>query len=103
MYWLDDPTSSLAAVRELLTSTPEGAPIVGMRRAQRSSRAGWESLTRAELDVIRLMATGSTNPEVATRLGISPRTVQTHVTHVLRKLGLNHRGQVIAEAVRRGL
>jgi DNA-binding CsgD family transcriptional regulator len=53
--------------------------------------SGWASLTPTERDVVRLVAEGLTNKEVAGRLFISPRTVQTHLTHIYTKLGVTSR------------
>jgi DNA-binding CsgD family transcriptional regulator len=61
---------------------------------------GWESLTPAERDVVALVTDGLTNAETATRLFVSPRTVQTHLTHVYTKLGLTSRVQLVQEAAR---
>lgn len=54
-------------------------------------RTGWESLTRTEITVAELVAAGLSGGEIAARLYISPRTVQTHVSHALAKLGLRTR------------
>jgi len=62
--------------------------------------SGWESLTPAERDVVRLVSEGLANKDVATRLFVSPRTVQTHLTHVYTKLGLTSRTQLAQEAAR---
>jgi predicted ATPase/DNA-binding CsgD family transcriptional regulator len=61
---------------------------------------GWLSLTRAERDVARLVAEGLANKEIAARLFISPRTVQTHLTHMYRKLGITSRVQLARQAAR---
>ncbi|MCW2626681.1 MAG: putative ATPase [Mycobacterium sp.] len=53
-----------------------------------------------EHDVVRLVSDGLGNKDVATRLFISPRTVQTHLTHVYNKLGLTSRGQLVQDAAR---
>ena len=63
---------------------------------------GWASLTPAELDVVRLIQDGLANNDIATRLFVSPRTVQTHLTHVYTKLGLTSRVQLAQEAARHG-
>jgi DNA-binding CsgD family transcriptional regulator len=62
--------------------------------------SGWASLTPTERDVVRLVSEGLTNDDIAARLLVSPRTVQTHVTHVYTKLGLHSRIQLIREAAR---
>jgi DNA-binding CsgD family transcriptional regulator len=61
---------------------------------------GWESLTPAERDVVRLVSEGLANNDIATRLFVAPRTVQTHLTHVYTKLGLTSRVQLAQEAAR---
>jgi DNA-binding CsgD family transcriptional regulator len=62
---------------------------------------GWESLTPVETDVSRLVAEGLSNPEIGARLYISRRTVETHLSHVFRKLGLTGRTHLAAEFARR--
>jgi predicted ATPase/class 3 adenylate cyclase/DNA-binding CsgD family transcriptional regulator len=71
------------------------------RGARKRPSSGWGSLTPTELDVVRLVSEGLANKDVATRLFISPRTVQTHLTHVYTKLGLTSRVQLAQEAARR--
>ena len=58
------------------------------------------SLTPAERDVIRLVSEGLGNKDIAGRLFVSPRTVQSHLTHVYTKLGLTSRVQLAQEASR---
>jgi DNA-binding NarL/FixJ family response regulator len=53
-------------------------------------------LTRREMEVARLIARGSSNRQIAARLCVSTRTVDTHVSHILRKLGLLSRSQIAA-------
>jgi DNA-binding NarL/FixJ family response regulator len=52
------------------------------RGERKCPASGWESLTPTERDVIRLVSEGLGNKDIATRLFVSPRTVQTHLTHV---------------------
>jgi FixJ family two-component response regulator len=52
-------------------------------------------------DEIGALAEGLSNPQIGERLYVSPRTVQTHVAHVLTKLGVVSRAQLAAEAARR--
>jgi DNA-binding CsgD family transcriptional regulator len=70
------------------------------RGERKRPNAGWESLTSAERDVVRLVSEGLANKDIAARLFISPRTVQTHLTHVYTKLGLTSRVQLVQEAAR---
>jgi DNA-binding NarL/FixJ family response regulator len=60
-------------------------------------------LTTREVEVLRLVGAGAANKEIAARLGISERTVRTHVSHILGKLGLASRTQAALWAVREGL
>ncbi len=60
-------------------------------------------LTARELDVLRLLGSGETNQEIAARLYISPRTVQSHVANILAKLGAATRAAVVSLAAQEGL
>jgi DNA-binding CsgD family transcriptional regulator len=71
----------------------------GRGERKRPSR-GWASLTPTERDVVRLVSEGLANNDIATRLFVSPRTLQTHLTHVYTKLGLSSRVQLVQEAAR---
>jgi predicted ATPase/DNA-binding CsgD family transcriptional regulator len=66
-------------------------------------RHGWESLSPAELEVVRLAAAGHANPVIAERLFVTRATVKTHLVHVFAKLGVTTRAQLAVEAVRHGL
>lgn len=65
--------------------------------------AAIEELSSRELDVLRLIARGMENSEIAAALGISPRTAKNHVSNILTKLGLPSRVQAAIYAVRRGV
>ena len=56
----------------------------------------WRPLTARELEVARLIATGSTNAEIAGALGIAPKTASAHVEHILAKLGVARRAEIAA-------
>jgi DNA-binding CsgD family transcriptional regulator len=60
-------------------------------------------LTPREREVLRLLVEGRSNPEIAAALFVSPRTAETHVTHILAKLGVVSRTEAVAHAVRDGL
>jgi DNA-binding CsgD family transcriptional regulator len=75
----------------------------GRRGPRKRPKSGWYSLTATELKVVRLVAEGLSNPEIADRMFISRGTVHTHVSHILAKLGRGSRVGLAAEASRRGL
>ncbi|HWM13203.1 MAG TPA: response regulator transcription factor [Gaiellaceae bacterium] len=64
---------------------------------------GSSPLTRRELDVLRLLAEGRRQPEIARELVISQKTVGTHIEHILGKLGVHSRAQAVALAYRNRL
>jgi DNA-binding CsgD family transcriptional regulator len=82
--------------------SPEESVAYALRgRGERKRPStGWESLTPTELDVVRLVAEGNPNKDIAARLFVSPRTVQSHLRHVYNKLGLTSRVQLAREAAR---
>jgi DNA-binding NarL/FixJ family response regulator len=109
--------ASVAAVREALgqkdfdDAWAEGAALSTedaisyaqrVRGEHKRPASGWESLTPTERDVVRLVSEGLANKDIAARLFVSPRTVQTHLTHVYTKLGLTSRMQLVQEAARHG-
>jgi DNA-binding CsgD family transcriptional regulator len=82
-------------------STDEAVAYAQRGRGQRKRpTSGWGSLTPTELDVVWLVSEGLANQDIAIRLFVSPRTVQTHLTHVYTKLGLSARVQLVQEAAR---
>jgi predicted ATPase/class 3 adenylate cyclase/DNA-binding CsgD family transcriptional regulator len=84
-------------------STDEAIAYAQRGRGERKrASSGWASLTRAELDVVKLVSEGLGNKDVAARLFVSPRTVQAHLTHIYTKLGLTSRVQLAQAAARRG-
>jgi DNA-binding CsgD family transcriptional regulator len=60
-------------------------------------------LTHREVDVLRLVAEGQSNSQIAAGLFISPKTVSVHITNILAKLGVTNRGEAAAIAYRAGL
>lgn len=62
---------------------------------------GWDSLTRTEIEVVRLVTQGLTNPEIATLLFVSRGTVKTHLSHVFAKLAVSNRTELARLATTR--
>ncbi len=71
--------------------------------AHLADHAGEESLSKREIEVLRLVADGNRNRDVAEKLFISEETVKAHVKHIMEKLGANDRTQAVAIALRRGI
>lgn len=80
-------------------SAEEAINCAQRRRGPRKRpSSGWASLTPSERDIVRLVGTGLSNKQIAARLFVSPRTVQTHLTHVYTKLSLTSRVLLAHEA-----
>jgi DNA-binding CsgD family transcriptional regulator len=80
----------------------------GIRRGVRSRRgpratSGWEALTPTEVRVATLVAGGAATPDIARGMFLSRRTVQTHISHILIKLGAKGRVDIVREALRQGI
>ena len=60
-------------------------------------------LSAREIEVLRLVAAGRSNREIADALFLSPRTVTTHLTHIFAKIGVDGRAEAVASALRQGL
>jgi len=82
-----DPNELLARVRRLLPPALAGGETT-------------RKLTRRELDVLSLLVEGLSQPEIAEKLFISPKTVGKHIEHILAKLGVHNRAQAVALAFR---
>lgn len=108
----DDSVDTLvAAIRQLHDGSIPSNTIVAqtvIRRlkqpAEQEKKApGHKNLTERELEVIYLLAAGGTNASIAAKLSISERTVGTHISNAIRKLGLGNRTQLVLYALRNGL
>ena len=92
----------LAFVGQVSPAGPsQRRPGYGGTRRQRPA-IGWQSLTDAELPVVRLAAAGRTNAEIAARLFLSRYTVETHLKHAFAKLGVESRAELAALAAAQG-
>jgi DNA-binding CsgD family transcriptional regulator len=74
----------------------------GIRRGRGGRRPGsaqgWDALTPTEIKIARLVASGRSNPDIAAELFLSRNTVQTHVSHILSKLGAHSRAEIIRQS-----
>lgn len=95
----------LRAVRAVAGGQTVLSPAVAGRlvRQVRSPQADAPSLSQRELEILQLVADGTTNREIARALFISEATVKTHLLHIYEKLGASDRAAAVAEAYRRGL
>ncbi len=94
------PRELLEVIRQVHTGRKSVPPQVA---AQLAEHLGDETLTPREIDVLRLIAGGNRNKDIAGRLFISEETVKVHMKHLMDKLGASDRTQAIAIAVRRGI
>jgi len=109
-YLLKDasPDELLTAVRSVNRGEPAINPTIAnklMRELQRKSDLPPTEypLTERELDILKLVAQGLSNQEIAEKLVISERTVRTHVSNILSKLHLANRTQAALYALKEGL
>jgi DNA-binding NarL/FixJ family response regulator len=100
----DSPTEDLVdAVRRAAAGETVLAPPNTKRLVERMHKASPDALTSREIDVLREVANGNTNAEVAERLHISEATVKTHLIHIYDKLAVSDRAAAVARAYERGV
>jgi two-component system NarL family response regulator len=90
----------IACIHDVLAGKTYLAPAAAAKLAEGVTRI---QLTPRELTALRLMADGKSNKEIATELGISERTVKTHLGHLFEKLAVTSRTEAVKVATRRGL
>jgi DNA-binding NarL/FixJ family response regulator len=90
----------VACIRDVLDGKTYLAPAAAAKLAEGMARV---QVTPRELSALRLMADGQSNKEIATALGITERTVKTHLGHLFDKLGVTSRTEAVKVATRRGL
>ena len=97
----------VAAVREVARGGRYVNPELGARLvaadAAATKRADEDPLSEREREVLRLLALGHTNQEIAKQLFISVRTAETHRAHIMQKLGLQSRAELVGYALAHGL
>ena len=97
----------VGAVREIAAGGEYVHPALGARmvaaEAQARAAAAADPLSEREREVLRLLALGHTNQEIAKQLYISVRTAETHRAHIMQKLGLSTRAELVRHAIAHGL
>lgn len=93
----------LRAVRAAAHGDSVLSPAVAARLMSRVRAPGAGPLSRREIEVLELVASGTTNREAAARLFITEATVKTHLLNIYAKLGVSDRAAAVAEAFNRGL
>jgi DNA-binding NarL/FixJ family response regulator len=94
------PSELVLAIRQVHAGKKRVPPALATQLAEHLSD---ESLTAREVDVLKHLAGGNRNRDIAGRLFISEETVKVHVKHLMEKLGASDRTQAVAIAVRRGI
>ena len=107
-YLLKDiePSELVRAIRSAHDGQSPLSPAIATRVVEEVAHGGSAApgeLTPRELDVLTLIARGRSNKVIARELGVAEKTVKTHVSHILGKLGLTDRTQAALYAVRQGL
>lgn len=111
-YVLKDASGAdlIHAVREVMAGRRYLSPPLSERaidayqeKAKSAALERYDMLTTRERETLQLVAEGHTNSEIAGRLGISPRTAETHRTHLMRKLQLRTHTDLIKYAIERGI
>ena len=95
------PETLLAAVRSVARGRTYIDPAI--RGTLFRTSPAIETLTARETEVLRHVALGESNRDIAAALAVAEETVKTHVTHVLAKLGVDNRAQAIVQALKRGI
>ncbi|HET9671469.1 MAG TPA: response regulator transcription factor, partial [Actinomycetota bacterium] len=103
---LPETLRRVVAGERVMAPALEQDAVTALGRLARRAREGAEvasDLTSRERQILELLSEGRTMRQIATRLGISPRTVETHVGKVYRKLGVRTRVQAVSRAASLGL
>jgi DNA-binding NarL/FixJ family response regulator len=96
-------TELLAAIRRIAAGEPYLDPALGAQLVVADDISALSPLSARERDIFQLLALGYTNPEIGTTLFISVRTVDTHRAHIMRKLHLETRAELVLYALAHGL
>ena len=109
-YLMKDTSSEelIQAIRDTYDGRPALGPNIARKlmtdiQSQEDLKSDTSALTEREVEILQHMALGQTNQEIADELFLSERTVRTHVTNILAKLGLSNRTQAVLYALRAGI
>jgi two-component system, NarL family, response regulator NreC len=91
------------AVRSAAAGDTYLQPALGARLAAEANSGGGDRLTDREGEILELIALGHTNAEIAEKLFLSIRTVETHRSHIQSKLGLSGRSELVRYALDQGI
>ena len=86
--------------RRMTARLREHSLRLGVTGSRRRPTTGWDSLTTTELGIAEQVSQGLTSPQIAAQLYLSPRTVQTHISNILRKLDLHSRVEIATVVAR---
>ena len=105
-------TTPLRELTNAIRSVHTGEAVFDLKAASKilrrltaekgKEKEGLEELHRRELEVLKLAAKGISNKEIASKLTISERTVQTHLVNIFRKLGVSSRTEAVLHALKKG-
>jgi DNA-binding NarL/FixJ family response regulator len=104
--FIADALTRVAAGERVFSPDQERSALQELGRMARRARASSGAqaiITPRELEILEYVSLGLTVKQVATRLGLSPRTVEAHIAKLYRKLGVRNRVQAISRAVSLGL
>ena len=94
---IDEPTETIRAVHAGKKRIP---PDIANELAE---HAADDELTEREIDVLRLIAGGNSNKQIADKLSVGEATIKSHVTNILSKLGANDRSHAVTIGLKRGI
>jgi NarL family two-component system response regulator LiaR len=109
-YLMKDTSSDelISAIRSTYAGKPVMQPDIAQKlvreiQSQENSRSLEDTLTEREIEILQHLAQGKSNQQIADDLFLSERTVRTHITNILGKLGLTNRTQAVLYALREGI
>lgn len=104
-----EPAALLRAIHDVTSASPATAAepavelVIGAVRMTSDGKQFSGLLSLRQLEVLRLLAQGMTNKEIAKRVGIREKTVRNHISAMYSRLGVDHRSEAMLYAIRKGL